>query len=282
MKRSCEQLFQEPLKVPCFEVKNRVQPDFVEEKMQTSSASASVSYSDSEPDYFKAINTALEMFFDEIQKEERLLLEASHPLSMSLQCSTGLSLARDILPVIKVSSVNAFSENYGQVVSFTEYEWNKFFYHLSGSVKKYFESDEQQQESPLRIVFDDYVITSSKFLHEKVVKIQWNGKANVYMNRGVFFKLLDLVPLIEKRLKMLEKMELSNGYYNILRVVNDVLDPCEEMCVKEPPVELIRKFSNCVEDSLSLLFDEVILYNPDRIVRDLQKLRCIYYLNDCK
>lgn len=286
-RRSTAQLFQEPLKVQCVNVKTskKVHPvSSMEENMQTnerSAASTSSSSSSSheleesvgENAYFKMIDDALEKFFDEVQREDRLVLESSYPLTTSLNCAVGLSVVRDLLPVIKLESPNVFSDRYGRTISFTERDWERFLFNLDTVVKQFFLEEALDM---LTVAFDDYNITSSSFLNEKIIKLQWNNKATVYMTKGQVFHLLDLADVLGKRLKMLDQISLCYAYYDTLALVNDILDPYEKKRVETVPKELIMKLVRNGEKSLELLFSEMIIYYPERILRDVNHMRCIY------
>lgn len=279
---STDQLFQEPLKVQCVNVvktSKKVHPVSMENK-QTSESSVSMSCSSNELEgsagenaYFKMIDDALEKFFEEVQREGRLVLETSYPLAASLNCAVGLSVARDLLPVVKLESPNVFSDRYGRTISFTEHDWERFLFNLDTVVKQFFLEESQDM---LSATFNDYNITSSSFLNEKIIKLQWNNKATVYLTKEQVFHLIDLADVLGKRLKMLDQMPLSYAYYDTLALVNDILDPYEKKRVETVPKELIMKLVRNGEKSLELLFSEMIIYYPERIVRDINQMRCIY------
>lgn len=287
LKRTCSQIFEEPLKFPRIEGKGcrRVSPTSVLEDMQTSSvcsssrsantSSSKIDESESEIDYFNHIDLMMERFYEEIQQENRLLSEESHLLSTTHKCSTGLSVVRDFIPVLKIDLNSAFVDQYGRTLSFIECDCQTLFFHLSTSVKRYFLKEGDEEET-LLISFNDYRITQDKFLNEKRIKLQWNNKAVIYLTKGEVFKLLDLAVLIGKRMKMLGELGFSDAYYDLLTVLNEIQDPYEKSRVEEVPSNLISKLTSCTEKSVDLLFSEMMVYYPDRIIKDLNKLRCIY------
>lgn len=272
-------------KLSCFERELRFLPSvLMDAKMQVDSDKTSTSNdstgSSSELDFYSTIDTALEKFHESILKEERLLLEEAHSLSMSLKCQTGVSVARGLAPVIRLDSSNVFSDPYGRAISFMQYDWERFVSHLACEVKRYFQPSDDNQSAaaePLLISFNDYTIKSTLFLNEKAIKLQWDSKASIYLSKEVVLKILDFKTVLERRMKMLSEMSLAVGYYRTLDMLNDVLDPVEKKRIEEVPTDLIMKIANCLEKTLGILFCEMLIYNPETLLRDLNRARHIYF-----
>lgn len=289
LKRRCSQLFEAPLKLPRLDSSlkecRRESPMSLGKSSSSSSAcssqndsvAGSIEMGEGDEDYYHQLELIMDRFYEEIQRENRLISEDNHLLSTTHRCSTGLSSVRDFIPVVKLDLVNQFVDQYGRTLSFIQCEWETLLLHLSTAVKQYFLLEEGKEEDvPLLIIFGDYRITPDKFLNEKRIKLQWNDKAFLYLTKGEVFKLLDLSDLIGKRLKMLSELAFSDIYYDLLSVVNEIQDPYEKSRVEEVPKNLIMKLASCNVKSVELLFTELLVYCPDRIIKDLNKLRCIY------
>ena len=162
-KRSSEEIFEKPLKALCTGVNNRITPVFLDRRspkmdFQTSSISTpDVEFSDGDGiDYFRAIDQAMDQFLVDIQKEDRLLAEVNYNLSTSLLLGTGISMARNCTPAVKIWINNAFSAA-SEGVSFNSFDWNDFV----GRMKSMGDS------APNIIKIGDYTLTSQRFLDEK-------------------------------------------------------------------------------------------------------------------
>lgn len=273
-----EDLFSVPLKQR-FEVKNRISPVLVKKMLlQTtdsdSNQSTEIGNSDSQ-NYFEVNDMVLHKFYEGVQKENRLIFEQVHFLSSTVQCSTGFCVTFGIIPVVKLSLTNTiFPSQYGCIVNFIYAEWKEFLGLLEGSVKKFLLSEEEEQ---LDVSFSNFRITSDRFFHEKVIRVLWHDKGGLYMTKGEVLRLLDLANILEKRMESLSHLTLSEAYYNLLALVNEILHSYEKTDrVEAVPVELVTRVASCCGGVIELLFSEMLLYFDKRILSDINQMRCIY------
>lgn len=292
-KRSSEELFEKPLKITCFGVKNRISPTAApssppfeqirETIMETSSSGSSVHSalesdqnfpsSENESTYFQSIDDALEKFFLDIQKEERFLAEMVYTLSPTLICATGISVARGFIPSIRITANNFFCDNYRGNISFIPCDWTEFLSYLKNTVKPYLNDSAEDCGS---ISLNEYRLSPCKFLDEKALKLEYRSSV-LYLSRYVIYKLIEFEKLIDAHLKYLESTSFCSRYYQLLNVVYECVGYSEHQDSERSKtvLDFIRRLSLCYEPFIVYCLNELLLFHKERILKDFQSMKYI-------
>ena len=239
---------------------------------RTSSSNSTISTPDAEfsdgIDYYKSIDQAMDQFFIDIQKEDRLLAEVSYNLSTSLLLGTGISMARNCTPAVKIWVNNAFSSD-SEGISFNSFDWNDFVGHLKSTGMDYLYNNES---TPFSIKIGDYLLSSQLFLDEKVLKLE-HGSKSLHLNKQVASRVCEVDPLIKQRLKILEESSFCCNYYKILEMVFVIAGVNAE---EEKMFDLLRQISSCAGSFTQYCMSELLLLYKPRLLKDLEYMKYNY------
>lgn len=274
-KRELEDLFNKPMKIPRVEISKRITP----QKLSSSDKenvnfdnfllSPSSSSSPSIDETGMSLDDRVNTYFNNILKEERMVLEENYELSPSMLVGTGISIMRDLYPVVKIApSMKHIFTSEDSTISFIPYDWHLFVMHLRGSIMNYFE---MQEENVSEIMFSDYVISFDMFLGEKSVKLR-HRLSNIYLNKSSASRLCDLAELISVRLSLLDNLSLSQKYFEVLRKANQILNHHHFEKADESSreaLDLVKILASLCDPTINFCICEVLFLDKTRVLKDL-------------
>lgn len=265
-KRTLEDLFVTPLKLPRTEFSRRIATH-----KKSNSVEENMSESGSQLDGHSLDNMLYE-FYEGVDKEERFVFEVNYELSSSLLCGTGYSVARGFFPVVKIAPImkNIFSTQ-NTIISFIHYDWSVFVVHLKNSIMNYLNFDNQQEEVS-EYMFNEYIISFTVFLGEKCVKLK-HRLSHIYLNKASASRLCDLAEIISLRMNMLENIHLADKYFEIIekaalimkeKAKNSEIETCEETSL-----DLVKSLASLCEPSTYFCICEILLLDKTKVLKDL-------------
>lgn len=219
------------------------------------------------------LDEMLNRYANDIRNEVRLINEIQYPLSRNYFISTGFSVARWFLPVVKISRQNKRSQN----VSFTNYQWSEFLKceekiksHTSTAV---FYCNNCQGENCEEVVeLDDlFKLKYSYELHKSKMQptIRICGPdVELVLEKAVIQMLLKVLKLVTNRLQSLEELNFAAYYSSLLNMIiqNNGGTSSEEMVNYVDNIIGLRLESN--SEYITCL-GEICCFHLNRLQKDI-------------
>lgn len=211
--------------------------------------------------YWKYFDSTVLMAKQEIMKESAFLGETYYS-TKNFKIVVGISIASGLIPSLKVTSTILNLPVEQVTISFSYIEWAEFLDIVTSFMNLYEDNSDVITTGSLS---ENFTVSTVMFFGERTIKLT-RGEVNLCFCIDDIKSILRIRDIIDYRLSLLTELDFRSFYDNSLKYYN-VKTVNENNCLS-----VIKEYCNLNICELSYFMLEFIYLNPEKVIRDFNKL----------
>lgn len=209
--------------------------------------------------YWKYFDSVVLRSNQEIQNESKFIGETSYFVK-NFEIYAGISVARGLMPSIKISSTRTNLPKQQVSVSFDESEWFEFL----EIVIPFLDSTDEDTKT-VASLSENFTVSTILFLGERLIKL-YSREVFLYLCLDDIRAFLNVKDIVHSRLSLLQELDFRTYYDQLLNYYN-ISTICKNNCLNA-----IKEGCKLNISELSYFMLEFIHLNPNKVFSDFNNI----------